>query len=91
MLVHCIEYNGMVTHIVEGQCRPSELLLIVMKAVLFIAEMFRAGPMSVYPARIGPTEVRAGATEDREPDLSRVGLDILRSSVGPVLLFIMTS
>src|SRR2546423_14429127 len=34
MLVHCIEYNGMVVHIVEGQCRALELLFIVMKAVL---------------------------------------------------------
>ena len=41
MLVHCIEYNGMVTHIVEGQCRALELLFIVMNAVLFIVLALR--------------------------------------------------
>ena len=35
MLVHCIEYNGMVTHIVGKQCRALFQLLIDMKAVLF--------------------------------------------------------
>ena len=36
MLVHCIEYNGMVTHIVGKQCSALFPLLIVMNAVLFI-------------------------------------------------------
>ena len=36
MLVHCIKYNGMVTHIVGGQCRALEQLLIDMKVILFM-------------------------------------------------------
>jgi hypothetical protein len=32
MLVHCIEYNGMVTHIVGKQCSALFPLLIVMNA-----------------------------------------------------------
>ena len=36
MLIHCIEYNGIVRHIEEKQCGALSELLIDMKAVLFM-------------------------------------------------------
>ena len=36
MLIHCIEYNGIVRDIVERQCGALSQLLIDMNAVLFM-------------------------------------------------------
>jgi hypothetical protein len=41
MLIHCIEYNGIVRHIVERQCSALSPLLVDMKAVLFMVLVLR--------------------------------------------------